>query len=427
MQRGFNLPLVKFLKSRFDLISLGLLAVLGPLFIFPREKWNWVLLVGVAAVFIGRLIFERRFLPHTPIDLAVALLVIWAFIGTLLNFNTLVVGMSKIAGLAYGIVLFYVLIGALRKLIRVKIAMVIFIAMGMVVSLIGTLSRLDGLSIPQIDSNELVKSIPKVIIKFDRAETGINPNPLGGTLLLFIPSGIMAFASLLKKKNATAKKKSLYMAIVGMTIILGLEIFAIIYSRSSGAWLAFGFILLMMGKKRRLIKACLGIGVIFTFFFIMKSPDLNNNTIIKNTREALNVSVSSRFPLWKGGLEAARAHPVFGLGMDRLRATPPFEGISAHNQFIHLAAEMGIPALIAYLAILIGAGWMTLEVVRSRMSERMILIMHGLAWGQIGFVIFGIADTIPLGAKPGLFFWISLGLMTSIYLFGRENQLIGPT
>ena len=29
MQRGFNLPLVKFLKSRFDLISLGLLAVLG--------------------------------------------------------------------------------------------------------------------------------------------------------------------------------------------------------------------------------------------------------------------------------------------------------------------------------------------------------------------------------------------------------------
>ncbi len=417
-----------FLRSRFDLISVGLLALLGPLFVFPREKWNWVLLVGVAAVFIGRSIFERRLLPHTPVDLAVGLLVIWAFLGMLLNFYSIAAGMSKIAGLAYGITFFYILIGGMRKLIRIKIAIVIFIAMGMVVSLVGTLSRLDhfeSLSIPQIDNNELVKSIPKVIIKFDRAETGINPNPLGGTLLLFIPLGMMAFASLLKKKNATAKQYSRYMAIVGMAIILGLEIFAIIYSRSSGAWLAFGFILLMMGKKRRLIKACLGLVVFMTFFFIMKSPDLNNNAFIKNTRESLNVSASSRIRLWKGGLEAARAHPVFGLGMDRLRATPPFEGISAHNQFIHLAAEMGIPALIAYLAILIGAGWMTLEVVRSRMPEGMILIMRGLAWGQFGFVIFGIADTIPLGAKPGLFFWISLGLMTSIYLFGRENQLIG--
>jgi len=420
--------LVKFLKSRFDLISLGLLALLGPLFVFPRVKWNWVLLAGVAAVFIGRSIFERRLLPHTPVDLAVTLLVIWAFFGMLLNFNAIAVGMSKIAGLAYGITFFYILIGGIRKLIRIKIAIVIFITMGMVVSLIGTLSRLDhfeGLSIPQIDNNELVKKIPKVIIKFDRAETGINPNPVGGTLLLFIPLGMMAFASLLKEKIATAKQYPRYMAIVGMTMILGLEIFAIIYSRSSGAWLAFGFILLMMGKKRRLIKACLGIGAIVTLFIIMKSPDLNNNAFIKNTRESLNFSASSRISLWKGGLEAARANPVFGLGMDRLRATPPFEGISAHNQFIHLAAEMGIPALIAYLAILIGAGWMTLEVARSRMSVGMILIMRGLAWGQVGFVIYGIADTIPLGAKPGLFFWISLGLMTSVYLFGRENQLIG--
>jgi putative inorganic carbon (HCO3(-)) transporter len=109
--------------------------------------------------------------------------------------------------------------------------------------------------------------------------------------------------------------------------------------------------------------------------------------------------------------------------MDHLRVTPPFTYMDAHahNQFIHLAAEMGIPALIAYLAILIGAGWMTLVVVRSPMPE---WIMRGLAWGQVGFAIFGIADAIPLGSKPGIFFWYSLALMTSIYLYGKENRLL---
>jgi putative inorganic carbon (hco3(-)) transporter len=414
------------MKKNFDLVSLGILGLLGPFFIFPREERNWVLIAGVAVLFAGRWVFERKFLPRTPIDAAMALLVIWALIG-MLDVNDLTAGASKIAGLAYGVVFFYVLIGALRTLVRVKIAIIIFISMSLAVSLIGTLSRLDSLSIPQLDENKIFKSIPKVIIKFERAETGINPNPLGGTLLLFIPPGMMAFAFLLKKKNKFAKQTTRYLLIFGMAIILGAEFFAIIFSRSSGAWLAFGFILLMMGKKKRPIKVCLGLAAVFAFFFILNSPDLNKNAVIKNTRESLNLSASSRLPVWKGGLEAARAHPIFGLGLDRLRTTPPFkyEYAHAHNQFIHLAAEMGIPALIAYLAILIGAGWMTIGAIRVKMPEWMILIMRGLAWGQIGFAIFGMTDAIPLGSKPGLFFWISLALMTSIYLFGSENQLMG--
>lgn len=407
------------MRKIFDLISVGMLALLGPLFIFPREKWNWVLIAGVAAIFTGRWIFERKFLPRTPIDAAMALLVLWALFG-LFGVHDLAVCAPKLAGLAYGVVIFYILIGALKRQVRIKIAIGIFISMSLAVSFVGTLSRHDGISIP------IVKNIPKVIFKIERAETGINPTPLGGTLLLFIPPGLMVLAFLVKKKNEFAKQTTRYLLILGMAIILGAEIFAIIYSRSFGAWLAFGFILLMMGKKRRPIKVCLGLAAVFAFFFILKSPDLNKNAIIKRTREALNTSALSRPPIWKSGLEAAREHPIFGLGLDQLRTTPPlkYEDAHAHNQFIHLAAEMGIPALVAYLAILVGAGWMTIEVVRSKMPEWMILVMRGLAWGQIGFAIFGIADAIPLGSKPGLFFWISLALMTSLYLFGKENRLL---
>jgi putative inorganic carbon (HCO3(-)) transporter len=413
------------MRKNFDIISVGILALLGPLFIFPREKWNWVLIAGVAAIFSGRWIFERKLLPHTPIDTAMALLVLWAFFG-LFGVHDLTVCTPKIAGLTYGVVLFYILIGALTTRVRIKIAILIFISMSLAVSFVGTLSRFDGIGFPQITKNKIIENVPKVILNIKGAENGINPNPLGGTLLLFVPPGMMALAFLLKRKNEITKNITRYLLIVGTAVILGADIFAIFYSRSVGAMAAFVFILFMMGKKRRPIKVCIGLAVVFSFFFILKSPYFNKNVIIKSTREALDASALSRLPIWQSGLKAAQEHAVFGLGVETLRTTPPLKYYEAHahNQFIHLAAEMGIPALIAYLAILVGAGWMTIEVVRSKMPEWMILIIRGLAWGQIGFAIFGIADAIPLGSKPGIFFWISLALMTSMYLFGKENRLL---
>lgn len=397
--------------------------MLGPQFVFPRESWNWLLLVGPAVIFFARWFLEHKFLQNTPFDMSVALLVIWMFFGVFTT-DELAAGTPKIAGLMFGVVLLYVLTEALKSTTRIKIAIVVFVLMGLAVSIIGTLSRLDGLSVPQIDGNKIVKSIPKVVIKFDRAQTGINPNPLGGTLLLFIPPGMMALSYSFKKK--TTKYYARHLRIAAQAIILGIEIFAIMYSRSAGALAAFGFVLLMIGDKGRLLKACVSLAIILAFVLILKSPGLNKNALINNTRVSLVQSISVRLPLWNGGLDAARTHPIFGLGIDRLRVTPPFiyEDAHAHNQFIHLAAEMGIPALIAYIAILIGSGWMALEVVRSKMSKGMVMMMKGFAWGQIGFAIFGIADAIPLGAKPGIFFWFSIALMTSIYLYGKNRGLL---
>lgn len=416
---------MKILKSWFDLFSICFLTLLCPLFVFPRDKWNWALLVGVGAVMFGRWFMTREFLPRTPIDEATALLAVWAFFGIMAKGN-LALATSKVAGLSFGIVYCYLLIGVLSSIPRIKIAIAILISMGLAIAVIGTLSRLDGLSVPQIDKNTTVKSIPKVIIKLDRAETGINPNPLGGTLLLFFPPGIMVFAKIIKNKKSLLKKPGRYPAIISLAIILGLEAFAVIYSRSLGALAAFGIVLLMIRRKGRILRSTLGMAILFALSFILKSSYMNQSELIKNTRISINESAAVRIPFWKGGLQAVYAHPFFGLGMDRLRITPPFKYIDAHahNQFIHLAAEMGVPALIAYLAILIGAGWMTLAVVRSAMPEWMIMIMRGLAWGQVGFAVFGIADAIPLGSKPGIFFWYSLALMTSIYLYGRENRLL---
>jgi O-antigen ligase len=90
---------------------------------------------------------------------------------------------------------------------------------------------------------------------------------------------------------------------------------------------------------------------------------------------------------------------------------------SAHNQFLHVAVELGVIGLIAYLAILLLMGNMCVQVWKKSSIEWMRLAALGLGWGQLAFLFFGLTDAIPPGAKVGILFWISLALITSIYNF----------
>ncbi|TET70287.1 MAG: hypothetical protein E3J56_08305 [Candidatus Aminicenantes bacterium] len=52
----------------------------------------------------------------------------------------------------------------------------------------------------------------------------------------------------------------------------------------------------------------------------------------------------------------------------------------------------------------------------------MITAALGLGCGQMAHFIFGMADSIPLGAKVGIFFWFSLGLIAAMYNYMLKNS-----
>ena len=58
---------------------------------------------------------------------------------------------------------------------------------------------------------------------------------------------------------------------------------------------------------------------------------------------------------------------------------------------------------------------MCVEVWRKGKDEFMRMSVLGLGAGQFAHVIFGLGDSIPLGAKVGFVFWVSLALITAIY------------
>jgi hypothetical protein len=69
-----------------------------------------------------------------------------------------------------------------------------------------------------------------------------------------------------------------------------------------------------------------------------------------------------------------------------------------------------LPGLIAYLALLELAGVVAWGAAR-RSSGAVRGLGLGLFAGLIALHLYGLTDAIALGSKPGLAFWMALGLL----------------
>jgi O-antigen ligase len=73
-----------------------------------------------------------------------------------------------------------------------------------------------------------------------------------------------------------------------------------------------------------------------------------------------SVSVDARTVLWRAGLSMIRRHPMTGIGLGRFKENVPDYAETdmhriAHNSYIELGAELGLPALVAFAGVLFAA------------------------------------------------------------------------
>jgi len=86
-----------------------------------------------------------------------------------------------------------------------------------------------------------------------------------------------------------------------------------------------------------------------------------------------------------------------------------------HNQLLMTALDLGLPGLIAYLALWLGAARMLVQAVQLSPDPWLRDISAGLGAGLIAHFIFGVTDAISLGAKLGIVFWFVLALAAGVF------------
>lgn len=406
-------------KNWIDWIHLVLIVLLSPIFLFPSDKYIWFLCI-IPVFWIVQYIMKKDLFKRTILDIPIFLLLIQVFI-TVRIVPDIEFSLSKITGVIFGIIVFYTLVNLLTSEKIINLAVVGFLGCGLFLTVFSALGMEWG-SLKYIKSiqiaSKITEAIPEMGWKLPGAGEGFNTTAVSGILILFIP---LCFVFLI----SSSKRQKLFYFIPQKFIEFSFLIFEVFLltilliltnSLSSWVWLTITlFVIVFIFRKNFNFSTLAFLAIIVVFFISV----FDYGTISKSLPHKIN----KRVKWWKVGVHTIKEHPLSGMGLNRVRTLPSigYKRTHVHNQFLHTAAELGIPALVAYLAILFGIFIMIFKVWHKSEREWMKFTVLGLGGGQLAFFFFGIGDCIPLGSKLGLFFWISLGLIAGMYNYVKKG------
>lgn len=241
-----------------------------------------------------------------------------------------------------------------------------------------------------------------------------NPNVMAGTLVILLP--LVLGPLLFSWKRMPLWELVLLLAVgVISTIVL-------VLTQSRGAWLAF----------------LAAVGVLFmlrwrwsVLLFLFAAVALGLVVFLDDSRTLLNelvgggelVSLEGRLEVWSRAIYLVEDFSITGAGMGSYMPVVdllyPFFLFSpgtiehAHNLFLQLAVDLGIPGLVAWLAVLGGVVAGTVNAyTRSRLASDPAGsgITAGLLGCLVALVVHGLTDAVTWGmVRPAPLVWVTWG------------------
>jgi len=406
--------------------------IVSPFLLFPRRGLIWIAL-AVPFTWCLNIRGKGHFVAPTPLNgpsLALLTMVLVSLYATFsIDFS-----LPKVAGVILGIYVFFAIVQLVDRRGKLAFGVGTFCASGVIlalVSLVGTQwkGRLAGVA-------ALAKLLPARFKGLPGAEEGFHANAVGGSAILFIPLVSLVIYYALKEKPQGVGGKKLLRSVVAISLLaVFLLCFVLLLSESRGAWfsliLAMAFLLLLNLRWLRWIAICAlvaGIAGVFIFHpwhFLWQ-------TALSDQVTSAELSFASRMEVWSRALYGIQDFPFTGMGMNAFRKVmpvlypaftlaPDFDVASAHNHVLQAALDLGIPGMVAYLAIWAATARMLYYVVRRSADSFKRIVAQGIGAGLLAQFVFQLTDAIPLGAKVGIFFWMALGLSAALFRLVKEE------
>ncbi|MFH1945507.1 MAG: O-antigen ligase family protein [Acidobacteriota bacterium] len=400
--------------SCFDAVVFFLLLAASPLFLFPSPSRSWILIL-LPVLLISRKWICGEFFVRTPYDAALFILIIQIVVSSFLP-NTRAESMPKSFGLVFGIAVLYGLVALCRTEKLLRWGYLLFVFGG---GLFGLLSLLTMFryNVKQMGFLfKLTSLLPQIDLGIPGLEEGLNPNAVGGILVLVLPAAIaVVLFEFFRSGSRMAFFSPLGDRVVfwGGTFVMGLTL---LLTQSRGSWgaLAAGLLFfLLQGRRSRLIGLLLIVLLIGTYFSFLGMDRTGMQLEVTKDRVGL------RLDLWGFALETISRYPLTGVGMNRIRSHPEvgYTLSHVHNHALQTAAEMGLPAFVALISLWISAFYMAFFIWKRASFSWMKTAALGLSSGLFAHIVFGLGDSIPLGAKMGVFFWAALALLAALFRF----------
>ena len=242
------------------------------------------------------------------------------------------------------------------------------------------------------------------------------PNDLGAYLVIVLPIAIGYFVA-----SWRVPQNWKFITVLGILLcVMGANL-ALTLTRAAWIGVFVATIYIAIYFQRKLLWGLLVL-VLLSPFLIPQNVKDRFETI----RQRPSGFMSERPQWWKTSAQLIAKYPITGIGLGRFRheyqlhapAGVHHKPYHAHNIYLHIAVEQGIPSLILFLAILFLI-FRQLFALRKRDD----FWCSGLFIGGSGFLIsalvYGLADQI-LHQRPLLIFWFLIGIV--FYVVDLDNS-----
>ena len=424
--------------ARLAHLEPGVVILASPLLLFPtlRPTWTAAALGAVLAVWLLHWIGAGRPGARTPLDGSLLLFAVMIPVAVWASaFPDLT--LPKLTGLILGLAAFRAIVTAGRSPQSLDRAAAVFLLLGLALALVGLVGGYWANKIPGLQT--YLAYIPRLIEELPGAEYGIHPNELGGALILFLPVSLAA--GLGRRGGRGGGERLVRLAALGLSLFF---VAVLLLTQSRSAWfgavaglgaMAWIYLSLRAGRMawaRWLILGglvLLGFGLLLAGAQVAEEP-LQSTAAPSSSVVFDAVSAGERSDPWGRALDAIAHFPITGSGLGTFRQIaylfgpvpldrPDVDIAHAHNVFLQVALDVGIPGLVAYMAMLGITLWLCWRVARARTAVRYRWLALGILGSLVAFHVYGLTDTIAPGAKPGVAFWMLLALAVSVWSVER--------
>jgi putative inorganic carbon (HCO3(-)) transporter len=417
--------------------EIAVVVAIAPALLFPTPT-RLLAVLAVLVVWLANWKTGRHLIPRTPLNTSLFVLLVTVAVSLFATFDVRV-SLGKVSGVVLGVFVFWAVTRWVDTPMRLGVGMLGFVLAGAALSAIGLFGVSWTDKFPVLSA--VLARLPRTIRGIPGAEEGFQPNAVAGCLVLFVP---LQLALVALSPNEWLPETILTRRVDWMRPVQGLLIAltagTLLLTQSRGAWtgviIATAACCVWFSRATR-VAAALATAVAVAAAIAL-GPGRVVDLTISQSGPGMAGNISGRLELWSRALYAIQDVPLTGMGMNTFRKVLPVlyptvlttgDVSHAHNHLLQAAVDLGIPGLVAYMSIWIVTGLLLVAVYRRSERRAYRAMSAGLGAGLIAHFTFSITDAIPLGAKVGVLFWLTLAMVVALHrvaVAGRSETAQNP-
>lgn len=390
--------------------------------------------IVVALVFLARWWTTGTCIRRTPLDWPV-LFVLLSLPSSLWVSTNWWQSLPKVYGVILGAVFFYAVVVNISTRRDLAWATFWLVLVCLAIALAGMIGT-DWAQNKIVSAGLIYDRLPRIIQGIPRSIAGgFARNGVGGTLTLVVP--LLAALSLGRATMADLVPDGrVWTAATLAALALAAGALALTQSRGAILGTAVGLAMVAVWWNRRFAWV-FAAGVLGLLVIIVAGQGTALLEFLLRM-DAQSGTLASRLEVWQRGVWMVQDFPYTGIGIGTYNAVAhslypffiagPDEVVAhSHNNLLQVAVDVGLPGLIAFVALLTGFGVALVRAYHATADRGVRALMVGLGSGMLAHQTFGLTDAFMLGTKPGVLLWIFFGIAIAAYRLSDAGLEMGTS